>query len=244
LSSQLEPSAYRAFAAKPGWSASSIEPAPGVHLNGLLRPPKSANAPWVLFYQGNDAKMLETGQAFLIRLAGDEDWGLATYAYRGYSSSSGTPRLDDLATDAAKILEQLCTAQNVPPSRVHLVGFSIGGHLATRAARAAALRSERAATLSLLASVDDIVMFRRSFWDKLDAGDDYQTRPLLGDVPAPVLVIQGTKDEALLGPEQGRAIAAALGERARYLELEGVGHSALLENDSAIKEVRAFIAGH
>jgi len=87
-------------------------------------------------------------------------------------------------------------------------------------------------------------MYRRSPWEMLDPGDDLQTRPLLDAIPAPVLVIQGTADEALAGPGQGRNIAAKLGTRARYLELPGLGHKALLDHDESIAPVRDFIAGH
>jgi pimeloyl-ACP methyl ester carboxylesterase len=206
-----------------------------------MRRPKSAAAPWILFYPGNDATQLRRGQGFLTRVAEERDWGLALYAYRGYDSSGGTPRLNDLATDAFEIFDKLCASERVAPANVHIVGFSIGGHLAVRAVGAAARRNLRPGSLSLLASVDDIVMVRRSFWERLDPGDDYQTRPYLGDVPGPVLVLQGTEDEALDGPGQGRAIAAALGARAQYVELPGMGHNALLESDAAVAKLRAFI---
>ena len=90
----------------------------------------------------------------------------------------------------------------------------------------------------------DIVMYRPSFYAKLDPGDDMQTRPYLAGIPAPVLVIQGTADEALGGPQQGRDIAQTLGDRAKYLELQGIGHTALLSNDAATSAVRNFIVAH
>jgi len=235
---------YQALAARPGWAASRITVAPGIRLNGLVRRPKAADAPWVLFYQGNDAQMLAVGQGFLSRLAAAHDWGLAIFAYRGYDSSDGAPRLPLLAEDAPEILAQLCTTEQVDRGRVHLVGFSIGGHIAVRAMVKAARLQPKPASLSLLASVDDITMVPRSFYEKLDPGDDFHTRPFLADVPAPVLVVQGTKDEALLGPGQGQAIAASLGPRARYLELSGVGHVELMENESALAAVRDFIDAH
>jgi pimeloyl-ACP methyl ester carboxylesterase len=176
-----------------------------------------------------------------LALAGDRDWGLAIYAYRGYDSSAGTARLAPLAVDAPEILAQLCRAEQVARSRVHLVGFSIGGHLAVRAMAAAARMAPRPASLTLLAPVDDIVMVPRSFYERLDPGDHFQTRPLLDAIPAPVLVIQGAADEALGGPGQGRAVASALGARGRYVELEAVGHGALLGNEAALARIRAFI---
>jgi pimeloyl-ACP methyl ester carboxylesterase len=238
---QLSQAKYDALAKKPGWAASKIEVAPRVSLRGLVRRAREPSAPWVVFYSGNDASLLETGQRFLGRLAGDRDWGLAVFAYRGFESSDGEAEQASIAQDSPVIVKRLCAAERVEPSRVHLVGFSIGGHFAAHAARGAAFSGQRVATLSLLASVDDIVMVPNSPWARLSTGDDYQTRPLLATLPSPVLVVQGTADEALGGPEQGRAIAAALGPRAQYHELPGVGHQALLENETSLALVRELI---
>jgi pimeloyl-ACP methyl ester carboxylesterase len=198
----------------------------------------------VLYYPGNDAIQLRRGQAFLGQVGKDRDWGLAIFAYRGYESSDGVPVLRDLAADASEILAQLCANEKIAPSQVHVVGFSIGGHLAVRAVGALTRQNRKPATLSLLASVDDIVMVRRSLWEKLDPGDDYQTRPFLGDVRAPVLVLQGGADETLDGPGQAKAIAGALGDRAEYVELPGVGHNVLIETEAAVTRVQAFISSH
>ena len=242
LTGSLSAAEYSALAAQPGWSKSRITVAPGIGLNGLVRRPQAPGAPWLLFYQGNDAEMLRVGQAFLSRVSEGRDWGLAIYAYRGYDSSDGEASLAAIAADAPMILEQLCATEKVDRGRLHLIGFSIGGHFAVRALGAAARLQSKPASLSLLASVDDIVMFRRSPFAKLDPGDDYQTRPFLETVPAPVLVVQGTADEALMGPGQGRAIAAKLGNRARYLELPGLKHKELLENAQSVAAVIDFIA--
>jgi pimeloyl-ACP methyl ester carboxylesterase len=242
LTNELAGPAYDAMASKPGWSKASVQAAPGVKLNGLLRRPQAADAPWLLFYPGNDSTMLARGQGFLTKLAQDRDWGLAVFSYRGFDSSGGTPELDDLANDASAILEHVVSISGTTPARLHVIGFSIGGHLAVRAVAAANLAKRPAASLTLLASVNDIVMIRRAPWQKLALGDAYRTQPFLADVPAPVLVLQGTADEALNGPGQGRDISSALGQRARYQELEGVGHEALLDREPALQLVRDFIS--
>jgi fermentation-respiration switch protein FrsA (DUF1100 family) len=244
LNSSLAPSQYQALSSEPGWAARQITVAPGVRLNGLVRRPTAPDAPWVLFYQGNDAQMLKVGQAFLSRLGATRAWGLAIFAYRGYDSSEGAPRLPLLAADAPEILAQLCATEQLDRGRVHLIGFSIGGHIAVRAMVSAARLSPKPPSLTLLAPVDDITMVPRSFYDKLDPGDHFHTSPFLADIPAPVLVVQGTKDEALGGPEQGRTISAGLGARATYLELAGVGHVALMENEQSLAAVRQFIEAH
>ena len=141
-------------------------------------------------------------------------------------------------------MAKLCQKEGIKPAQVHVAGFSIGGHFAVHAVRGAAERGQRAATLTLLAPVDDIVMYQPSRFEKLRAGEDYQTRPHLTGVPAPVLVLQGAADQTLDGAGQGRAIAQALGERAKYVELPGVGHVPLLKDAPALEAMRDFLKAH
>ena len=235
---------YTALASKAGWSKAQVNVAPGIDLKGLIRKPGTPQAPWALYYPGNDESQLERGQSFLIRMAGETDWGLAVFADRGYDSSGGESGLAAIVADAPVIIEKLCAQVGVAAERVHVIGFSIGGHFAVHAARGAAERGKRTASLTLLAPVDDIVMFHHSPWEKLSAGEDYQTRPFLGGVPAPVLVVQGAADATLGGAAQGKAIATALGDKAQYEELPGVGHVELLENPQAVAHVLKFIREH
>jgi pimeloyl-ACP methyl ester carboxylesterase len=244
LARPIPAEAYDALAAKPGWSKAALDVGPGVKLRGLLRPPKTESAPWVLFYPGNDESQLERGQAFLTRLGEQEDLGLAVFAYRGYDASDGTTEHAVMRLDAPKILDGLCATKRVSPERVHVAGFSIGGHFAVHAVAAATRASRRPATLTLLASVDDIVMLHPSPWQRLSRGEDYQTRPFIADISAPVLILQGAADEALGGAGQGRDLAQAFGARARYVELPGVEHVPLLENATALDTLRSFIHEH
>lgn len=241
LARPIPAATYTALASKPGWAKSEAAVAPGITLRGLVRRPSSASAPWVLFYPGNDESQLQRGQDFLHALAGDLGWGLAVFAYRGYDASDGKAELAGIRADAPEILARLCAAEALSPAHVHIAGFSIGGHFAVHAARGAASKGARAASLTLLASVDDIVMFQPSPWQKLSPGEDYQTRPYLDGVPAPVLVLQGTADKALDGAQQGRNLAQALGARARYEELPGVEHVPILFDQKALGLVREFV---
>ncbi len=244
LSRPISAAVYAALAAKPGWAKAEIDVADGLTLRGLVRPPRTNGKPWVLFYPGNDESQLERGQAFLARLGGDADLGLAVFAYRGYDASDGQSELAGIQADAPLILQRLCEKEGIKPGQVHLAGFSIGGYVAVQAARGAVERGQRAATLTLLASVDDIVMHQPSRFERLSSGDDYQTRPYLANVPAPVLVLQGAADLTLDGATQGRAIAQALGERAKYIEFAGVGHVPLLEDAGALRAMLEFVNAH
>lgn len=244
LSRPIASATYAALAAKPGWSKAALPVAPGIELRGLVRRPSAKSRPWVLFYPGNDESQLERGQGFLIRMAGEADWGLAVFGYRGYDASDGKSELDAIRADAPTLLAELCKREGIAPSQVHLAGFSIGGHFAVHAARGAAERGARAATLTLLAPVNDIVMYQPSRFEKLSAGEDYQTGPYLPGVPAPVLLLQGAADLTLDGASQGLAIAKELGDRVKYVEYPGVGHVPLLEHEPALADMRAFVQQH
>jgi pimeloyl-ACP methyl ester carboxylesterase len=228
------------WAAGGGWEAARTVVAPGISLNGIVRRPSRPAAPWILFFPGNDATQLETAQKFLDRVRGDDDWGLAVWAYRGFASSEGVPDREGLVGDATRIFESLLESERLDPTRVHLAGFSLGGYLAASVVGVAVRAGRKPASLSLLAAAEDIVMVRASWAQRFVAGDDYEIRSLLDAVPSPALVVQGSADEAL-GVEQGRRIAASLGARARYVELAGVGHNALLESEAASRAVHAMV---
>lgn len=244
LSRPIPAATYDSLAAKPGWAKAELEVAPGIKLRGLVHRPSSKERPWILYYPGNDESQLERGQAFLMGVGREQDFGLAVFGYRGYDASDGKTGLAALRADAPEILSRLCQNEGIAPAQVHIAGFSIGGHFAVHAARGAALSGKRAATLTLFAPVNDIVMYYAGPFEKLSSGEDYQTRPLLADVPGPVLVLQGTADEALGGPGQGHDIANALGPRAQYQEFPGVKHVPLLFEAGAIEAMQRFLKAH
>ncbi len=104
---------YATLAAHPGWEKSTTTVAPGIALNGLRRRPKSSAAPWILFYPGNDATQLATAQRFIDRVIGDNDWGAAVYAYRGFDSSPGRPNQAAYRRDATALLDTLIAREHL-----------------------------------------------------------------------------------------------------------------------------------
>lgn len=239
--SPLSPADYNALAARAGWAKSSLRMTDGVSLDGLVCRPTQPGAPWVLFFPGNDGTQLAHGQLLLERIRAAHPWGLALYASRGYDSSGGTPDPKSFASDAISVFDNLLREQQLEPSQLHVVAFSLGGFGAAHAVSHAAKAGKKPATLSLLASVARVAMVRNGALAQLTTGDVYDLLPILPAVPAPVLVVQGGADEAFGDLPQGKVIADSLGERARYLELPGVGHNALLESESAISAVRSAI---
>lgn len=240
LVGSLTPDARVALTADGAWVSSSAVVAPGVSLNGIIRRPADRRAPWILFYPGNDATPLATARRFLDLLRGDHDWGCAVWAYRGYDSSDGAPARDALAADASRLYDGLLEAEGLPPERLNVLAFSMGGYLAASAVSRGAQSGRAPASLSLLASVRDVEMTPAGWAARLFGGERFDIDPLLDSLPAPVLVLQGGADETL-GVESGRVIAARLGSRARYLELPGVGHNDLLASVAAADAVRGMI---
>lgn len=240
----LAADAYGALAARPGWQKWQVTLGDGVTLKGLIRRPKAAAAPWILFLPGNDPEQLTTGQYAAERMLGNDDWGAALVAYRGYDGSGGVPQVDQLHRDGVAIYDTLIASEHLHVSQVHIAGFSIGGNIASFVTGALARRNAPAPSLSLMAAANYFVLVRPGPFVKWVLGDTFHTVPLLPDVPAPVLVVQGADDEALLGPGQGREIAAALGSKAEYVELPGVGHVGLLHDENALARVHAFVAAH
>jgi hypothetical protein len=219
-------------AARPGWESSVLRTPDGQSLNGLLRRPRAAAAPWVLFLNGNGPQLLEQSQAFLESLRGERDWGLATWAPRGFDGSTGTPSPQAWAGDVALALRTLKDREH--PASLHLVGFSMGAHLAVGAA------SGGVDTLTLLAPFTEIEVHAQSALGRF-TGDVFSTLPTVPAVQAKAaLVLHGTLDSAV-PIAQGREVATALGPRARFLEVPGAGHLEMLKSPVVLEAVRGFL---
>jgi pimeloyl-ACP methyl ester carboxylesterase len=167
---------------------------------------------------------------------------MVVYSYRGFDSSGGKPGPETMREDGYRILSDLLVHERLDPSKVHVVAFSMGGYVAAAAVGKAAREHKVVASLSLLAPVERMEMIRSVWQGRVSMGDIIDTRPLLPDLPGPVLVLHGSKD-ATLDVSQGRSIATELGSRARFRELAGVGHLPIRENAEAIDAVRAMIEG-
>lgn len=223
----LSETAYRALAAKPGWQAVAHEPEAGVRLRGLSRPPRSAGAPWVVFFPGNGGAQLDEAQQFLERLGAERDVGLQVFAYRGFDGSTGVHEAGALQRDALSVLEQLRVT-----GPKHLVGFSLGTSLAV------AVGAQRKVTsVSLLAPLTEIDVGATGLTGRLLGGDRYETLRWLPLVTAPLLVVGGARDE-VLGVEMAREVKARA-TAAKYVEVPAT-HTGVLSDPQALEAVRAF----
>jgi pimeloyl-ACP methyl ester carboxylesterase len=228
---------YAAMAAKPGWREQRLTVTSGVELRGLRREPARPGGPWILFFSGNSPRMLRESQQILDGLCAEEGWGGVVWAYRGFDSSAGTPDPAALTADGVAAYMQLLTEEKIRPSAVNVVGFSLGTSIA--AAVAAQAHQQPPATLTLLAPMTVLYMGERTQL-RLDR---YETSKWLEQIASPTLVVHGVQDTTLK-VEYAQAVVAALGSRAKLLEMPDLGHSDLPMSPQVQAAVRAFISQH
>jgi len=228
---------FAALAAKPGWRRQHLSVAPGIELRGLRRQPAAPGGPWILFFGGNSARMLGDGQEALDAWCAEQGWGAIEWAYRGFDSSGGSPDPAALIADGVRAYRQLLTAENIAPSAVHVVGFSLGTSIA--AAVAAQAHGHPPATLTLLAPMTVLYMGERT-QVRLHR---YETLKWLQDIANPTLVVHGAQDR-ILRVENGRTVATLLGSRATLLEPAGLGHEELPTSRAVQSALQAFVSQH
>ncbi|HEX9622314.1 MAG TPA: alpha/beta hydrolase [Polyangiaceae bacterium] len=228
---------YRALGSEGGFKVRAIDVGEGISLRGIERLPADGGQPGVLLFEGNSAHLLADGQRFLGRLLKGRGWGGAVFAYRGFDGNEGIPGPEALERDAFKVYAQIKRDWQLPASRIHLVGFSLGTSVV--AAIAARSRDEPPGSVTLLASTTRLDMVPPGGGSR----QRYETLKYLDAFASPVLVVHGRRDQ-VLPVEGGRTIAAKLGDRARYVEDPGLGHHDLHESRSVTDRVRAFVDAH
>jgi uncharacterized protein len=239
LHSRLQPGEATRLAAR-GWRLQQVPSStPGVLLQAAMRPPAQAGRPWVLFFQGNSHRLMPEAAAFLEALAGKDDLGLAVMAWRGFDGSQGQPGREPLLADAVAFTRQLREgeARGAP---LHVTGFSLGTMAAVASVRSlqALPPGERAASLSLLAPFTALQMYEGGSLRRYFTAEDWDALPLAQGLRLPALVVHGSADETL-PVAMGREMAAALG--ARFVEVPGQAHLALLQDPRALEAVRALV---
>jgi len=234
LAAALTEERYRALSARPGWQAHALDVGEQLVLRGLVRAPKKADAPWLLFFTGNSATSLEDGQRCLAGLSEPDDFGAAVFAYRGYDGNPGKPSPEALQSDALRAYAEV--ANKLGGKQIHVVGFSLGSTLAAFVAAHAS--QPKPASLTLLAPTTELDMGKKTdlFLHR------YETLKYLPEISSKTLVVHGTKD-ATLPVDGARTIAKQLGERVQFVEPADFGHFDLCEAPAVADIVRRFVAG-
>ena len=125
----------------------------------------------------------------------DAGYGVMFLSYRGYGASTGSPSEAGLISDANAAYDWL-TRQNIPASKIVLVGESLGTGVAVQLA---AHRPVAAIALEApFTSTADVA--RLSYW-WLPVGllmkDQFKSIDYLKDINVPLLVLHGTDDRLI-----------------------------------------------
>jgi len=237
----LDLATYQQLARRPGFAADELLVTPGVALRGLVRRPARATSPWLLFFPGNGSDVLAGAQALLLRLAGDDDLGLAVWAPRGFDGSGGVPTERDLMADGRQMWAHLHADFGVAPEQLHLVSFSLGTAPLLQLAAELEARGTPPASLVLLSPYDRLRVTPDVWWAPWMFADAYDALVHASSSKVSSLLVHGAADDAV-PVDAARTLARAMGARAELLELPGRGHADWLEDADVMARVRAFVA--
>lgn len=207
---------------------------PGEKLIAWYAPAKG-NQPTILFFHGNAGDIAGRSERFAYyQQAG---YGVMFLSYRGYGASTGRPTEAGIISDANAAYDWLIK-QNISPTKIVLVGESLGTGVAVQLA---AHKPVGAMALEApFTSTADVA--RLSYW-WLPVGllmkDQFKSIDYLKDVHAPLLVSHGT-DDRLIPVEIGKALYAAGNEPKEFVALANGTHGSIFSEQVWQREIEFF----
>ena len=178
----------------------------GTDLHGWLLPANGPAKGTVVFFHGN-AQNISTHIASVFWLP-DEGYNVFLFDYRGFGRSGGRARLGGINRDGVAALQAVRRLPEVDPTRLLILGQSIGGNMATYAVthgnrngiRAVVLDSTfasyRQITREKLASL--ILTWPLQYPLSWLMPDRYSAGRLIDQIaPTPLLILHGTADTAV-----------------------------------------------
>lgn len=174
----------------------------------------------ILYFHGNAAHL--EARHDRMRTFLDQGHGMMLVAYRGYSGSTGTPTEKNIVADAKHIYD-LLVSEGVAPRDLVVYGESLGAAVAVQLAAEKPVRG-----VVLDSPFTSLVARAYLSYPLLPVGlllkDRYLSDAIIKNVHAPVLVIQGDRDE-VTPVAMGKALFAAANEPKTLMIIAGAGHS-------------------
>jgi len=206
----------------------------GQRLIAWYAPPASGE-PTLFYLHGNAGALVH--RASRVRLYRAQGYGVFMLAYRGYSGSTGRPTEANIVADALMAYDAL-DGFTPRDSKIIVYGESLGTGVAVQVA--AKRRPDGMVLESPFSSAADVAAhlypFLPVYWLLKDR---FESISYIGDVKAPLLVLQGGRD-TIVPPKLGRKLlAAAPGPKLTYL-IEDATHYTLYEH-GAFERVKTFL---
>lgn len=206
----------------------------GLDLEGWWHPPAEGK-PSFLYFQGNGGHigMRAEKAAMLV----EHGFGVLLAGYRGYGGNPGSPTEAGLALDAKAWAGRIADL-GVTPDRLVLYGESLGSGVVARlalgqAARAVVLEAPYTAITDIAAARYWFLPVRALVLDR------FNTRAVIADLSAPVLIVHGAEDRLIL-PAHGEALFAAAQPPKRLEIVDGAGHTDLFQK-GAVPRIAEFV---
>ncbi len=193
----------------------------------------------LLWFHGNAGNL--SYRADMILRLGELPAQVFIVDYRGYGRSAGTPSESGLYRDGSAAWRYLTAARAVPPSRVVVLGKSLGGAVAVELAS----RVEPAGLIvqSSFTSVPDMASHHMPFVPRALIRTRMDSLAAIRRVRCPKLFIHSPADE-VVPYELGRRLFEASPGPKRFHEVAGAGHNEtwLVGGDAYLAAIRTFLA--
>ncbi|MCC6129200.1 MAG: alpha/beta hydrolase [Acidobacteria bacterium] len=208
----------------------------GNALRGAFFHDASAERPVIVSFHGN-AESAANGLPLGWRLfSGGYDVFLAEY--RGFGGAPGSPSEEGLYKDGQGALRWL-ELKGIAPSRVILMGRSLGSGVAVELARSRPVKA--VVLVSPYTSVTDLGRTLVGPLAPLIVRDRFDSLSKIAAIGAPVLIVHGARDE-VIPVEMGQRLSRSR-PGIRYVELPGASHNDIPDLASVLlKELPALLS--
>jgi uncharacterized protein len=206
-----------------GFRELTLETEDGERLHAWWIPAGSPSPGHVLLCHGNAGNIGDRVlHAKLLSAAG---FDVLLFDYRGYGRSTGRPDEQGTYRDARAARGALLREPDVDPERVLYLGESLGGAVALDLALE---HPPRGLVLqSTFTSVRDMARLHYRFVPRAAVPDAYSSLRRIRELRAPLLVLQGERDD-IVPLSHGRALYNAAPGRKQIHVFQGVGHNDLV----------------
>lgn len=215
----------------------ALEHAPDAKLIALTTHDKTAIAAWhipakddtlplIVYFHGNAGHIGDRIAKLNEYVA--KGFGLLAVSYRGFGNSTGKPSEPGLYDDAMTTVRNATQVLDYPPSRILLVGESLGSGVAVQTAKSLADAGTPAFGLMLEAPYTSVANRSQELYPFVPAfylvRDRYESIKKIRGIRCPLLVVHGEAD-AVIPVHHGRTLLDTAEEPKRGVFYPDIGHT-------------------
>jgi len=236
LGAKLTPNSLKELLNRFPHSEIRLTTADGTELHGwYLRANGDEPAPLLIYFGGNAENIVH----MLFEQNHFKGYSLLLMSYRGYGLSGGKPSQKTLCNDALFLYDHFSAKPEIDASRILPMGRSLGSGVAVY------LASKRNVEgVVLISPYDSMTSLAKEFYPWLPATlllkHPFDSLTLVPSIKAPLLTIIGSHDN-IITPQRSKVLVQAWGGKTRLVEIEGVGHNELGDQQRFWDAIEGFI---